>query len=233
VNSNNKGLGCQAIRTLVGPFEARKRTHLLTRKLTSCIGGNFSITRSVKTIEKQALMHIIIDGYNLIRQSEQLRRAERLTLEEGRQALLRFLIPYRERKGHRLTVVFDGWEGGSAQEERDRAGGIDILYSRRGEKADEVIKRLAERSSDELVVVTSDRDIGNFVERCGGTVVASPTFAAIVTGDHGPSAGHKPESGLDGRDEEPAAGKRGTKKKGPARKISRREREYLKRLVKL
>ncbi|MDI9570810.1 MAG: NYN domain-containing protein [Pseudomonadota bacterium] len=178
-------------------------------------------------------MHIIVDGYNLIRQWDQLRRAERLTLEEGRQALLRFLIPYRQRKGCHLTVVFDGWEGGSAHEERDRVGGIDILYSRRGEKADEVIKRLAERSGEELVVVTSDRDIGNFVERSGGAVVASPTFAAIVAGVHGPTPASPMEGGRDGREEEPETGKRGTKKKGPARKISRRERERQKRLMKL
>jgi len=179
-------------------------------------------------------MHIIIDGYNLIRQSDRLRRAEKFTLEEGRNSLIRFLIPYRERKGHRVTVVFDGWDGGSFQEERDREGGIDIIYSRKGEKADDLIKRMAERSGDELVVVTSDRDIGHYVERCGGTVVASPTFEGIVAGDHPPlssiSYGHvttnKEEDDL-GQE------KKGTKKKGPAKKASRKEREYNKRLVKL
>jgi len=180
-------------------------------------------------------MHIIIDGYNLIRQSDHLRRAERVALEEGRHALLRFLAPYRERSRHRLTVVFDGWEGGSAYEERDREGGIDILYSRRGEKADDVIKRLAEKSGREVVVVTSDRDIGHFVERCGGVAVASPVFAGIVAGDHplpmSPPPGQYPGSREEEDDQ--AAEKRGTKKKGPAKKISRKEREHLKRLAKL
>jgi predicted RNA-binding protein with PIN domain len=178
-------------------------------------------------------MHIIIDGYNLIRQSDRLRRAERVTLEEGRHSLIRFLTPYRERKGHRLTVVFDGWEGGSFQEERDREGGIDIIYSRKGEKADDLIKRMAERSGDELIVVTSDRDIGHFVERCGGTVVASQTFEGIVAGEHpsssSPSYGHESTAA----DDDPGLWKRGTKKKGPAKKTSRRERDYHKRLIKL
>ncbi len=146
-------------------------------------------------------MHIIIDGYNLIRQSDNLRRAERSTLEEGRHALIRFLVPYRERKGHRLTVVFDGWEAGSPQEERDREGGIDILYSRRGEKADEVIKRLAAQAREETVVVTSDRGIAHFVERCGGTVVASPVFAAIVAGDHPLGMPAAPGEKFPGREE--------------------------------
>ncbi len=180
-------------------------------------------------------MHIIIDGYNLIRQSDQLRRSERHALEEGRHALLRFLIPYREKKGHRLTVVFDGWEGGPAHEERDREGGIDILYSRRGEKADEVIKRLVEKSGSEVLVVTSDRDIGHFVERCGGVVVASPVFAGIVTGGHPlpPESFPGQYSGSPVDDDDQASEKRGTKKKGPAKKISRKEREYYKRLTKL
>ncbi|MFA5181895.1 MAG: NYN domain-containing protein [Syntrophales bacterium] len=179
-------------------------------------------------------MHIIIDGYNLIRQSEHLRRAEKFTLEEGRHSLIRFLIPYRERKGHRLTVVFDGWDGGSFREERDREGGIDIIYSRKGEKADDLIKRMAERSGDELVVVTSDRDIGHFVERCGGTVVTSQIFEGIVAGDHPPSPlpsyGH---GSTVKKDDDLGQGTKGTKKKGPAKKTSRRERDYNKRLVKL
>ena len=179
-------------------------------------------------------MHLIIDGYNLIRQSDRLRRAEKFTLEEGRHSLIRFLTPYRERKGHRLTVVFDGWEGGSFQEERDREGGIDIIYSRKGEKADDLIKRLAERSPDEVLVVTSDRDIANYVERCGRTVVDSPTFETIVAGDNQTSLslsrGHET---MDRRNEDFTQGKKGTRKKGPAKKISRRERDYNKRLVKL
>jgi len=179
-------------------------------------------------------MHIIIDGYNLIRQSDRLRRAEKFTLEEGRHALIRFLIPYRERKGHRLTVVFDGWDGGSFQEERDREGGIDIIYSRKGEKADDLIKRMAERSGDELVVVTSDRDIGRFVEHCGGAVVASQTFEGIVAGDQpmklSPTFGHVI---ADKEDDDLGQEKKGTKKRGPAKKTSRKEREYHKRLIKL
>jgi len=179
-------------------------------------------------------MHIIVDGYNLIRQSDHLRRAEKFTLEEGRHSLIRFLVPYRERKGHRLTVVFDGWDGGSFHEERDREGGIDIIYSRKGEKADDLIKRMAERSGDELVVVTSDRDIGHFVERCGGTVVTSQTFEGIVNGDQpmtsSPSYNHVT---MDKEDDDLLQEKKGTKKKGPAKKTSRKEREYNKRLVKL
>ena len=65
-------------------------------------------------------MHIIVDGYNLIRQSDILRLHERQGLEAGRKALVHLLAGYRRSRGHRITVVFDGWLGGPPQEERDR-----------------------------------------------------------------------------------------------------------------
>jgi len=57
-------------------------------------------------------MHIIIDGYNLIRQSEALRRFDSFGLEAGRKELLRLLSLYRKSRGHRITVVLDGWMSG-------------------------------------------------------------------------------------------------------------------------
>ena len=87
-------------------------------------------------------MHLIIDGYNVIRQSLELQLLDARELEAGRTALLARLAAYRERHRHKITVVFDGWLGGDLKETRDRHQGMLIIYSRRGEKADEVIKRL-------------------------------------------------------------------------------------------
>jgi len=67
-------------------------------------------------------MLILIDGYNLIRQSDTLRNYERQSLEEGRRALIAKLIEYEKRRRHKITVVFDGWKNGSADEGRDRPG---------------------------------------------------------------------------------------------------------------
>ncbi len=171
-------------------------------------------------------MHIIVDGYNLIRQSDSLRASERTSLEEGRKALVRSLAAYRQLRGHRITVVFDGWSGGSPQEERDRAGGIDIIYSRLGEKADEVIKRLVEGASEEILVVTSDREIAAFAARRGKAAVDSPVFAERIAASSSP-AGFPAR----GEDDEENAG--GMKKKGPSRRLSKQKRAQLARLRKL
>jgi predicted RNA-binding protein with PIN domain len=166
-------------------------------------------------------MHIIIDGYNLIRQSDVLRLHERQGLEAGRKALIHLLAGYRRERGHRITIVFDGWLGGPPQEERDREAGIDIIYSRRGEKADEVIKRLARQHADETLVVTSDRPVMDAAIRAGVTAVASREFEArIRQGRSAPAQG--PVTSEKDDDDDPSP--RGTKKKGPSRKSSKRDR---------
>jgi uncharacterized protein len=175
-------------------------------------------------------MHILIDGYNLIRQSDTLRRLERVSLEAGRQALISFLAGYRRRKGHSITVVFDGWESGSAQEERDYKAGIDIIYSRRGEKADEVIKRITAHTDEEVIVVSSDREIFSFAQRRGKTALSSPEFEAIINkaSDEMPPSDDNPPQ----KDDEEMAD-RSFKKKGPAHKLSRAQRQAQVRIKKL
>jgi len=169
-------------------------------------------------------MHIIIDGYNLIRQSDSLRRYERFSLEEGRKALIRFMAVYRKQRGHKVTVVFDGWESGPAEEERDRQEGIDIIYSRRGEKADDVIKRRVEKIGEEIVVVTSDRDIADFVSRRGVTAISSREFEELIcrlkTDLPDPSSYTEERYDKDKEDESTV----NMKKKGPSRRLSRKKK---------
>lgn len=178
-------------------------------------------------------MHIIIDGYNLIRQSDALRRYERFSLEDGRKALIRVTALYKRHKGHKVTVVFDGWEGGPAEEERDRQEGINIIYSRRGEKADDVIKRMVQKTGEEIVVVTSDRDIADFVSRRGGTAVSSQEFDGhmsrlkISTSDSLPQGEGEYEKD---EDEETRAG---IKRKGPSKRLSRKQKAAIVKLRKL
>ena len=185
------------------------------------------------TFEKKEPMHLIIDGYNLIRQSDGLREKERRSLEEGRKALLGLLAPYRRAKRCKVTVVFDGWQDGMGPEERDRHEGITVIYSRRGEKADDVIIRLAEKKGEDIVVVTSDRSVAKAAESRGHTAVSSPDFAARLFMAHEGNGrdGLPPEE----EEEQEGAGPApwGTKKKGPSRRLSKKEKQYRARLKKL
>lgn len=175
-------------------------------------------------------MKIIIDGYNLIRQSESLRRFEKFSLEEGRRELIRRLSLFKKLRGHTVTVVFDGWMHGSAKEERHHEGGITVIYSKRGEKADEVIKRLAMKGGSAITVVTSDRNIADYISRGGGVAIASPEFEdrmQIVETDN--SISERTEYS------EEVSGRNGTsrKKKGPSRRLPKKQRRAAARLRKL
>jgi hypothetical protein len=174
-------------------------------------------------------MHLIVDGYNLIRQSGPLRHFEKISLEAGRRELIRRLSLYRKTRGHRITVVFDGWETGSSHEERDREGGIEILYSRRGEKADEVIKRMAGKSQDQTIVVTSDREIAFFVKQYGVATIPVSSFEAKLFTAASPELHPDREERTDSEERTHA----GTKKKGPSKRLSRREKTALARFKKL
>jgi len=170
-------------------------------------------------------MHLIIDGYNVIRQSSRLQLLDAMDLQAGREALLELLSQYRSRSHHRITVVFDGWQHGDLKESRDRYQGILIIYSRRGERADEVIKRLLHADRERALVVTSDREIQVYAERERAFWVNASKFEmSYLQQAHG-----GPDS--DAETEVPVA--RGTHKRGPARRLSKRQRQRRQRLKKL
>ncbi len=178
----------------------------------------------------ESAMHILIDGYNLIRQSITLRRFERHSLEAGRNALVSWLAQYRGRKDHRITIVFDGWLSGPAQEERDYSSGIHIIYSGRGIKADDVLKRITASSDEEILVVSSDREVASYATRRGKAALSSPEFESIVDKQ---LAAPADDEFFDQKDEDDEDDSRPVNKKGTARKLSRAQRQAQNKIRKL
>ncbi|HPD60475.1 MAG TPA: NYN domain-containing protein [Thermodesulfobacteriota bacterium] len=173
-------------------------------------------------------LHLIIDGYNLIRQSPELLRHEKIGLEKGRAMLLRSLIAYQRIKRHAITVVFDGWVEGDIFECRGKEGGIEIIFSRRGEKADEVIKRLAAQKKGEVTVVTSDRDLGYSCALRGCTIVSSPEFLEKMD-----FAQYQDYKGIVNEKEDNGPTIKRAKKKGPSKRPPKSFRHHQTLLKKL
>jgi predicted RNA-binding protein with PIN domain len=170
-------------------------------------------------------MHLIIDGYNVIRQSPQLQLLDAMDLQAGREALLELLAHYRSRSHHRITVVFDGWQHGDLKESRDRHEGMLIIYSRRGERADEVIKRLLQQERERALVVTSDREIQVCAEQVRAAWINADQFEMSYL--------HQPSDAPDHEPENDVSSPRGRHKKGPAKRLSKRQRQRQQRLKKL
>ncbi len=163
-------------------------------------------------------MDIIVDGYNLIGGEQGLHGA----LEPKRNWLVQRLSLYQKVKQFKVTVVFDGWRAGRNEQTSQKVDGIAVLYSRLNEKADAVIVRLAHEKGGGSVVVTSDREISNAVERFGAVAIASNEFSQILRSlDVGPS-------GDDLADEIYPATKRGNPNR--LSRVERRRNEKLKKL---
>ncbi len=121
-------------------------------------------------------MHIAVDGYNFIKQSPSLRALEKVDLQEARQKLVKLLAEYKRIKGHSITVVFDGMQEISRGIQKERQSGVEIIFSRSGEKADDVLKRMAAEKKKGIVIVTSDREIAHFAEKKGAASISIEDF---------------------------------------------------------
>jgi len=59
-------------------------------------------------------------------------------------------------------------------------GGIKVIYSRLGEKADAVIKKTISREKKEWIVISSDREIMSHAWASGSLPISSSEFQAIL-----------------------------------------------------
>ena len=108
---------------------------------------------------------VIVDGYNLLHVFPQLSVRREELLENARNRLIEKLSRYKRQKNVSVAIVFDGWKGGMPTQNQEIIKGIKIIYSKLGEKADEVIKHIIANSSEEVIVVSSDREIRDFAEK--------------------------------------------------------------------
>lgn len=160
---------------------------------------------------------IIIDGYNVIGISHK-------DLKRQRGVFIQMLTEYRKRKNHEITVVFDGWKTGQLQESRSKVGGVTIIYSRIGEKADIVIKRIISTKRHGWIVVTTDRDIANYVWARDAVPISGEDFMRIV---EEPIPSYADMKEYEGEEYQKP------RKKGSSRKPSKKEKAIRRALSKL
>lgn len=172
-------------------------------------------------------LHIVIDGYNLIRQSSRFATIEQQDLQSGREALVDALAEYKRVKHHAITIVFDGTKAPTGMPRKDRIKGINLRFSRMGETADTVIKRIAAREKQKLLVVTSDNEILNYAEAMGAAVISAPEFdERLIMTQYLDSKGGE---FVDETKDRPFS----TKKKGPPRRLPKSKRRMVRRISKI
>ena len=115
------------------------------------------------------MSHILIDGYNLIGTAHG-------NLEKVRNDLISRLYEYSKIKGHQVTLVFDGWKDGQKDETKTRSGNLTVIYSRLGDTADHVIRKMISSSAAQWIVVSSDREVSDFAINKDFAAVTSDEF---------------------------------------------------------
>jgi len=121
--------------------------------------GGCPFRRLLRIRGRNMPVHMLIDGYNMGKRGALAPLFDSSDIETGRRSLLERLSEYRKNKGVRVTVVFDAASGLSLSRQKEPYKGIEVIYSKQGETADEVIIAAIRRKPAGLMVVTSDRAI--------------------------------------------------------------------------
>jgi septum formation topological specificity factor MinE len=180
------------------------------------------------------MAHILIDGYNLIGTAHD-------NLEKVRNELIDKIRKYSEIKKHHVILVFDGWKSGQKDQTEIKTRDLTVIYSRLGEKADLVIKRLVKSSGIPWTVVSSDREVSEYAEKHDHAAVSSAEFEKKlflalrnpVEGplDAGLDAGVNSFKDDDDNDDDIAS--HNTRSRGNPRQLSKRQKNKIQALRKL
>jgi predicted RNA-binding protein with PIN domain len=110
--------------------------------------------------------------------------------------------------------------------QRNRRKGISIRFSRSGESADDVIKRMAHKEREKALVVSSDREVADSAAASGAATISAQAFEAKIE-----MAAHFDSPISEAEDSSgwiPT-----TKKKGPSRRLPKKQRRNRKKIQKL
>ena len=127
---------------------------------------------------------LLVDGYNVIHQSQKLQHLVRQDLETAREALIDKVAHYCIQTGKHVVIVFDGRGPRVVQRSAHNRAvpTMEVLYSPGHLTADAVIERMVyqkERKMD-AVVVTSDRGVRDLCRGMGALVMDANNFLQSI-----------------------------------------------------
>ena len=128
-----------------------------------------------------ALVRILVDGYSLLHSWPELAPGAARHSARAREELVHVLTRYHDATGEPITIFFDG-AGAPPDVPDHEPGAVEILFSRAGQTADQMIERAAHRFQDhgEVLVVTDDRAERDTVNGFGGAVASCANFIRMI-----------------------------------------------------
>lgn len=142
---------------------------------------------------------LIIDGYNLLHQTDALAWLVHSDLQSARHRLVRLVENTAHRMAQKTTIVFDGREAGS--DDALTSPLLEVFFSPGNLSADTVIERLVSRfeQPEMILVVTSDYAEQATVSSAGAQVMSSQEFLAQCEQDARKATGKRTPPGQEPR----------------------------------
>lgn len=126
---------------------------------------------------------IIVDGYNVLRSGSRYKHIEGPDYTDdffnaAREKLYNDVASYAG-SGAKATIVFDGGGNAKSAGEVEKVGSVQVIFSRAGQSADNVIEKLAREArerGEEVTVITSDSTVQNTVYSAGVNRMSAEGF---------------------------------------------------------
>jgi len=129
-----------------------------------------------------ALARILVDGYSLLHNWPELAPGRPRHSARAREELIYLLTRYYDATGAPITVFFDGAGAPPGTPPAESGPAVEVLFSRAGRTADQLIERTAHRFADhgEVLVVTDDAAERETVAGAGALVSSCTNFIRQV-----------------------------------------------------
>jgi len=129
-----------------------------------------------------ALVRILVDGYSLLHNWPGLAPGRARHSAAARDELIRRLTLYQDAAGTPITVFFDGSSPPVGKATAVDSSAVEVLYSRQGQTADQMIERAAYRFGPygEVLAVTDDHAERDTVISLGGSTASCWNFIQMV-----------------------------------------------------
>jgi len=134
-----------------------------------------------------ALARILVDGYSLLHNWPELAPGQPRHSAHARDELVYVLTRYQDATSERISIFFDGSGTdirpvSSGRDAGSTASGVEVLFSRAGQTADEMIERAAHRlqTYGEVLVVTDDLAERDTVAGLGGLTTSCANFIRTI-----------------------------------------------------
>jgi predicted RNA-binding protein with PIN domain len=131
-----------------------------------------------------AVVRILVDGYSLLHGWPELAPEHSRFSAQARDELIHALARYADASHTPITVVFDGAGPRGPERDPNSSASMEIIYSRAGQTADQVIERVTHRMKPygEVMAVTDDFAERDTVIAMGGVASSCRSFISMVEG---------------------------------------------------